>query len=292
MFNSMKKEGYIVKELDFYLFGLSDSDGDRAIDVNAPSQIGGCLRSRYYARTKAPRDGGSIDARTRRIFDNGTYVHIRLQDYLTKMGKLKMCEVPVLNPEYNIQGHTDGVYDLTEELAIIEIKSIKHGNYVDLKDAKEEHKRQGLIYVYCLEERRKKLQNKYKNFLAFKLAVKKRTEEYAGYYQHLTDGNKFTREEKIAFQCSLHNKLDTILMRSITPVTKVIFLYESKDTQELKEFCVDSSSSEGQSILSEVLDECALLNDFVLKKELPPRCTSTKSDYACKYCDFKTECWG
>lgn len=45
IFNAMKKEGYIIKDLDLYLLSLNGEDNDRAIDVNAPSQIGSCPRA-------------------------------------------------------------------------------------------------------------------------------------------------------------------------------------------------------------------------------------------------------
>ena len=50
LFNSLKDESYVIGGLDKYLTGLSSKDVDRAVDVNAPSQAGTCLRSRYYAR--------------------------------------------------------------------------------------------------------------------------------------------------------------------------------------------------------------------------------------------------
>ena len=90
VFNAMKREGYVIKDLDLYLLSLNGEDNDRAIDVNAPSQIGGCLRSRYYSRTRASRDTNAVDARTRRIFDNGTKTHERLQQYLEEQGMLLM----------------------------------------------------------------------------------------------------------------------------------------------------------------------------------------------------------
>ena len=149
VFSAMKREGYIVKDLDLYLLGLSATDEDRAIDVNAPSQAGVCMRARYYARTGAPRDGASIDARTRRIFDNGTKTHERLQEYLLKQGMLLMDEVPVHNYEYNIQGHTDGVLKLSaSERGILEIKSINSNGFSSLKGAKEDHRKQGLVYIF------------------------------------------------------------------------------------------------------------------------------------------------
>ena len=292
VFSAMKREGYIIKDLDLYLLGLNATDEDRAIDVNAPSQAGTCMRARYYARTGATRDGASVDARTRRIFDNGTKTHERLQEYLKKQGMLLMDEVPVHNYEYNIQGHTDGVLKLSaSERGILEIKSINSNGFSSLKDAKEEHRKQGLVYIFCLEERRKYLQSTYKTRATFDKSLSKRMKEYAKLYQHLKDGNKFTREEKIQFQCDCHATMDSILYDTRVPITKVVFLYENKDTQDLKEFTVSSLEASAKNILSEVLEEYSDLNDYVENEEVPPRCAKNKSDSACRWCSFKNNCW-
>ena len=292
VFSAMKREGYIVKDLDLYLLGLNATDEDRAIDVNAPSQAGVCMRARYYARTGAPRDGASVDARTRRIFDNGTKTHERLQEYLLKQGMLLMDEVPVHNYEYNIQGHTDGVLKLSaSERGILEIKSINSNGFSALKGAKEDHRKQGLVYIFCLEERRKYLQSRYKTREAFDKSFKKRLEEYSKLYQHLKDGSKHTREEKIRFQCSLHANMDSILYDTKVPITKAVFLYENKDTQDLKEFTVSMNEASSKEILAEVLQEYSDLNDYVEEGEVPERIARIKSDPACRWCSFRTECW-
>lgn len=292
VFSALKKEGYVVRDLDLYLLSLNDTDEDRAIDVNAPSQIGNCLRARYYSRTKAPKDGGAIDARTRRIFDNGTKTHERLQGYMLEQGMLLMDEVPVHNPEYNIQGHTDGLLKLSAaERGILEIKSINSNGFQSLRDAKEHHKKQGLVYVYCLEERRKYLRETYSSREAFDASLKARKEEYAKLYQHLKDGRKYTRKKKIDFQCDLHARMDSILFDTKVPITKAVFLYENKDTQDLREFVVSTSEASAKVILREVLGECETLNDYVARGKTPPRCARNKSDSACRWCDYKTECW-
>ena len=124
MFNAMKKEGYVTAPLDKYLYEQANKDSDRAVDVNAPSQAGKCNRANYYMRKQYESDG-CIDPRTQRIFDNGSKVHERLQTYLLDMELLLMDEVPLINDEYKIQGHTDGFLGLEdEEVAILEIKSI------------------------------------------------------------------------------------------------------------------------------------------------------------------------
>lgn len=292
IFDSMKRGGYIVGRLDRYLLSLSTTDSDRAIDVNAPSQLGTCLRARYYARTGTEADPHSIDGRLRRIFDNGTHVHIRLQEYLKAQGMLLIDEVPVLNPEFNIQGHTDGILKIgTDEKAVLEIKSIKSGLFAELKQAKPQHKMQGLIYCFCLEERRKALQSRYEDLDAFLADVDTRRDELKKYYGHLTDGSKFTADEKIEYQLSLHAQIDEILYLTKTPITKAVFLYENKDTQELKEYTVSTTSEEGKQILKAVLDDCAKLNKLVQDKNIPPREGTSKACTACRWCNYKIECW-
>ena len=46
LFQSVKQEGYIIKPLDFFLEKQTNADNDRAVDVNAPSQVGRCPRER------------------------------------------------------------------------------------------------------------------------------------------------------------------------------------------------------------------------------------------------------
>ena len=293
VFSAMKKEGYVVGPLDLYLLSLEAKDSDRAINVNAPSAIGSCLRARYYSRIGAPSDGYSVDARTRRIFDNGTGVHERLQAYLKKQGMLLMDEVPVINELYNIQGHTDGILKLSkDELGVLEIKSINSKGFSELKSAKPEHQKQGLVYLFCLENWRQMLHDKYKTEEEFNKSGISRSMKYHSFYTHLKDGSKFTREEKINFQVSLIKQMDEILYHCDKPLTKVVFLYENKDTQDLKEYCISSTDPQSKGVLKEILEECEYLNDVIdNNKGVPPRCASSKNDNSCRWCNYKTECW-
>ena len=287
---NMKKKG-IIARLDNYLLTLQKEDNDRAFNVNAPSQIAVCKRARYYSRT-GEGTKTSYSARTQRIFDNGTYFHERTQKYMLDSGILLLDEVPVLSEEYNIQGHTDGILDLGDEYAILELKSINDNQYSGLRSGeKPEHTLQGLVYVYCIESHRKFLQEKYKNKLLFKLSRNKRAKEYEQYYQHLKGGSKHTKEEKIAFQVGLHLRLDDLVFTCEKPITKVIFLYENKNTQDLKEFVVDSTTPENQEKIAEILEGCSYVNDCVETGTVPPREATRKSDSICRFCSYKDECW-
>lgn len=287
------KNSTVTGVLDTYLLSLSDTDSDRAIDVNAPSQIGSCLRSRYYARKGYMRDVNSIDARSRRVLDNGTHFHLRTQEYLLASGRLLLDEVPVLSEGYNIQGHTDGLLDLNLDnvISVLELKSINDNNFSKLIAPKDEHVLQGLTYVYCIEARRKWLHKNYPNIEDFFEDIDNRYVEYASFYQHLKDGRKHTREEKIQFQCDLHNKADTILIKCETPITKVHFVYENKNTQEIKEYIIDSTDPENVKKTEKVLDECSFLNVKCEENVAPSREGTSKSCPTCHWCAFKTECW-
>ena len=289
MFQAMKKEGYVTAPLDRYLFEEANRPNDRAVNVNAPSQAGKCNRANYYMRKQYENDG-TIDPRTQRIFDNGTYTHERLQTYLLDMELLLMDEVPIINEEYNIQGHTDGFLGLESEVGILEIKSINDNQFGQLRDAKEEHKKQGLIYLYCAEERRKWLHENYKTIEEFNASYKERYKYFESRYQHMKGGRKYTREQKIENEVMLNMLADNILFYTDKPITKVIFLYENKNNQELKEFVVERNLTT-EPILEEVLEDYAYLNDCCEKEVLPAREGTGKSSQMCRWCDFKNECY-
>lgn len=289
MFSAMKREGYVTAPLDRYLFEQANKPNDRAVNVNAPSQAGKCNRANYYMRMQYEGDG-TIDPRTQRIFDNGTYTHIRLQTYLSEMGMLLMDEVPVLNEEYNIQGHTDGFLDLGDEIAILEIKSINDNQFNQLKDAKEEHKKQGLIYLYCAEERRKWLHENYHSVEEFNQSYQDRYQYFQSRYQHMKSGHKYTREQKIENEVLLNMLSDNILFYTNKPVSKVIFLYEDKNNQELKEFCVELNMTT-KPILMEVLRSYEVLNECCETQTVPPREGTSKSCSMCRFCSYQNQCY-
>lgn len=290
IFKSMKKEGYITAPLDVWLFQNSNSrDNDRALDVNAPSAAGGCLRENYYRR-KGYTSDGVIKPRSQRILDNGTHVHLRLQEYLKEMGLLIMDEVPVVNGTYNIQGHTDGYLNLGDEIAILEIKSINDSGFKSLKQAKEEHKKQGLIYLFCAEERRKVLKDYYKTAEDFNNSIEDRKRAFESYYNYLEDGHKYSREQKIAYEVGLNLLSDNVLYYTEKPVTKIIYLYENKNDQDLKEFVISSKETENDVILTDMLKRYKKLNECCEKDIMPDR-EGTKSSSLCRWCNYHNECW-
>ena len=105
-------------------------------------------------------------------------------------------------------------------------------------------------------------------------------------------GKKFTKDEKIAFQTSLHLSLDSLLISCKKPITKVVFLYENKNTQDVKEYVVTSNDEGAKDIIETILEECSTLNYDVENHILPPRIEGArKSCGDCRWCDFKDECF-
>lgn len=248
------------------------SGEDRKHGWNSPSSIGNCLRQSFFSRVGTPPDFVSNDPRLQRIFDNGTGVHIRLQDYLKKDGVLLLDEAPVVNEAYQILGTTDGLLIDGDRLAVLEIKSIYSLGFNALKDAKPEHKLQAGIYLFCLNEMRKLLLKGKRKWLEEFYLLK-----LDGFIQ---DGTR-SKEEKIAERFATFKTTLDLLEKYPKPLKRTIFLYENKDTQELKEFSV-----EDDGVVKEALKKFDALNDYVAEKELPP----IERTYACNSCRYRKVC--
>lgn len=285
LLNSSKyNKDSITARIDNYL-ATNEEDNDRAVDVNSPSQVFKCMRSLYYARIGAESDGFT-DPRLQRIFDNGTHMHLRIQEYLTKEGSLVMDECPCIDAEANIQGHTDGILKMTEqEYAILELKSMNSILFGKLKEPKPEHSAQAMIYMYCTECRRQELA--VMTDKEFKKSEKKRAEFYRSRYQHLKAGKKHTKEEKIQHNIDTNLKLDNLLHTIKRPIDRIVFLYENKDNQELKEFVIEYDDD----LMCDILDFYDQVNYYVANKKVPPREGTSKSCNICRFCSYRNECY-
>lgn len=276
----------VIPEINKHLISISQRDKDRAINVNAPSQIFGCMRANYYSR-KQIYSPEINDPRTLRIFNNGDHVHLRLQEYLLESGMLLIDEVPVINKDYNIQGHTDGVLSLQSELIVLEIKSMNSNGFSQLKTPRQDHVEQAMTYLFCLEERRRYLQLQYPTPKEFKSSLAKRRDFFISRYQHLQDGRKFTRQQKINHQVSLNLEMDAILYDTPKPIKRVCLLYENKDNQDLKEFLVERDDD----IIKDIKQYCLNMNYYVEHDIVPERIEGGKSSNGCRWCNYKNDCY-
>ena len=289
--NLMKTDSEsLVAKIDKFLLKMPDESGeDRGHGMNSPSAVGYCIRSVVYGRMGI-RKTSLTPPRLQRIFDNGNYTHDRLQTYLEKMGILKLREVPVWNEELQIMGHSDGLIAMTPmQLSILEIKSINDNGFGKLIEAKPEHVRQAHVYMYCLEELRKQITAhtvvKDRNLLKNKLAKK---------YEALmdtfvTDGSRFTKEEKIKFKLEYLVKVLDLLAGTAKPINTVILLYENKNNQDLKSFTIKWD----EEIIAEIKGLYAFLNICIKEDEIPdrPEGATGKSSTMCRGCDYADKCY-
>jgi hypothetical protein len=332
----------VVGRLDNYLLRIANvKNDDRRWDVNSPSMMGRCKRQVYYSRINADGDN-DITARTMRIFDNGSKVHERLEHYLLDAGVALTNEIPVRHHDLMIMGHADLIIHLADtytvenpfkythdevnvrayiesraiaEIAVGEIKSINANGFANLRDAKPEHKAQAMAYLVSMEARRKYLKKKFKSYDDLVNAQIKDSYKNPIFadYDYLQDGSKYTRAQKINHKVSHFMLVDLILFLTTKPVSKMVFIYESKDTQEIKEYTVEAS----EEMLNDVDDYMMFINNYVrayrrayrrklyigggivsdkdksqLIRTLAPPQEGTKSSQLCRYCSFKTTCHG
>lgn len=273
--SSIKKaNGILIPAIETFLM-RKEVGTDRNHQWNSPSSVGNCARQVYFQRMGFTPDVTYNEPRLQRIFDNGTYTHIRLQEYLLGNGVLLDDEAPLFNVPYKIMGTTDGLLLDGDTIAVLEIKSINSNGFKNLVDAKDEHKMQAGIYLYCLNELRKELLRGNREQLE--------KEYYAKLDSFLEGGSKFTKEEKINMQMESFKKTLDWLEKYPKPITRVYFLYENKDTQELKEFCVERDEKSIQI----ALEKFESLNNFVENEELP---LEERDTYKCASCKFKKRC--
>ena len=285
VFSSMKQEG-LIKQIDQYLL-TRHTDGDRANVTNSPSSALGCVRANYYQRSNTPRE--PVDGRVQRIFDNGHGMHERIQGYLRDMGVLLMDEVPLMNEDYEIQGHTDGILAVVKKrldwVRVLELKSINGRGFQALREPLEKHKAQAQVYLFCAEEQRLYLQKKYPTLLEFKRSALARRKMYRKKYLHLEDGEKWTRGQKINFKVNQHMMMDEILYHVKKPIEEAVVLYECKDTQNMKEYVIKMD----EVLMDEVLYKFEQSNEAWDKKKLPPRECKNKSEG--RFCNFVNTCF-
>lgn len=288
LFTALKQGDGLLKDLDVYLLSRSAEDTSRANVTNSPSSALQCTRRNYYQRQGVGKD--PIDARTRLIFDNGDGMHERYQRYFRKMGVLLMDEVPLLHEEKEIQGHTDGFLrrkakpGAKKSTQILELKSINSRGFSALKEAKEDHRAQAQVYIYCAEERRKELRATYANKFRFKVSEKKRRAYFEQFHLHLINEETGDREklEKKLDQCL---KADSILFDTELPIDTAHILYENKDTQERKEFVIKMDLD----LMGQVLSKFEDANEAWAEQELPERECKSKAEG--RFCPYLSHCF-
>ena len=72
-----------------------------------------------------------------------------------------------------------------------------------------------------------------------------------------------------------------------TPIDSIDFLYENKNTQEIKEFIVYWD----ESIMQEIKSKYTFLNECIAKNRIPDRPEGSTKSGSCKNCKYKGVCY-
>ena len=133
----------IAEELESRLEALNKSKWVRRTGVYHPSALSGCRRALYYDRI-GEKPVQNIRPTLRMLFGAGHACHDFIQGVLSDKGKTEFeSEIAVSVKEYDIFGHTDGVY--RKRGWVIVIKSISDNGFRVLVKPKTEH----ILQLHC-----------------------------------------------------------------------------------------------------------------------------------------------
>tara|TARA_Y100000310_G_scaffold335338_2_gene417148 strand:+ start:50933 stop:51607 length:675 start_codon:yes stop_codon:yes gene_type:complete len=109
------------------------------------SEADTCPRQIYYSFKNKPK--AQLEARTRRIFEQGDYSHMRLMSALFSMGIVKAVEITIpLNEQFN--GRADAIITLEEESYVLEIKTTKDYAFKILEKPTPAMEKQLQLYLH------------------------------------------------------------------------------------------------------------------------------------------------
>lgn len=140
----------------FKLYSVIMAPAKRSEGVFHPSQLlSACPRSLVFDLLKIPLERVEpITGKLQRTFDVGTWYHIYIQNILLQIGMLEAAEVPVVDKEYMLDGHADGVFYpyVYSCKTVLEIKTTNSFQYNRLIFKPfEKHEFQASLYARKLE---------------------------------------------------------------------------------------------------------------------------------------------
>lgn len=141
----MEETNYDLKAaVDKYYDEKPEWSKDR--DYFYMSEAGKCDRSIFYG-FKNKESNKPMDARVKRILENGDYVHARYLKIFAEMGILVAAEITPQQTDL-IHGRADAIITDGKQNYIVDIKSISQWGYTPLLKPKEEHEIQLMMYMY------------------------------------------------------------------------------------------------------------------------------------------------
>lgn len=230
-----------------------------------PSSAGKCSRAIVYQMLGYKQE--DFDGRTLLIFENGNGMHSRIEEILDHTGLLIAPEFSFEKPEWRISGRSDAIvhnflpHETSGNIIRLEEPVYKidlDGNYVRDENGNKEKEYDKLVYEGPDND---------------VLIVELKSIGDSG-FNYLSKGPK--RE----------HVLQLTLYMYLTGIRAGMLLYENKNTQHMKEFYIPYDVETAREIVNQV----KYVNDFVDRRELPPR-EYDQTDFQCRYCNYNKYCW-
>lgn len=283
--NTYRRKDVLLPHIERHVLKKAQQPSNRRDDVMHPSEMAKsswCGRHDFYRITGEPKNfkGRSPSFRLENVFDYGHSVHAKYQRWLAEMGILwgtwacsrctyrfvgdapgscpecgeymKYKEVSLFDEDLMIAGHSDGVVFLDDVYRMIEIKTV------------------GISTL---------------RFEAFSLFDKYQTEQ-------LTPDELWFHIKRPFSTHIRQGQIYLHLARQQYPelnIDEIVFIYEWKPTQEVKEFVVKYNPSLVEDIfkMAETVAGAVRVNINPAKPAW-----AAQDGKTCSSCEYRTICWG
>ena len=133
----------LLKTLDEYLNNKKSPPRERSYFYI--SEVGKSKKEIFESIKN--KKGFDFDAKTKRILDNGDYMHMRYYKYFAEMGILVAAEIDVSKDDL-FHGRCDAIITDKEKNYIVDLKSCSQWTFQKLKEPQKEHVLQVMMYMY------------------------------------------------------------------------------------------------------------------------------------------------
>ena len=284
--DTYKRSDVLLPSIERHVLKKAKEPSDRRSDIMHPSEMAKsswCGRHDYYRIVGEDQNykGRSPSFRLENIFDYGHSVHAKYQRWLQEMGvlwgkwyckecqnewvgdtpeacpncrslKIKYNEVPLTSDEHMIAGHSDVIVRMGDKYRMIEIKTV------------------GIPTL---------------RFEAYKL--------FDQYQKERLTPEELWFQIKRPFATHIRQgQIYLHLTQTLYPeleVDEIIFIYEWKPTQEVKEFVVKYNPE----LISRTLETADLVAQAVNSGIILDRPEWAEQDgKTCGSCEYRNTCWG
>ncbi|MFA6090138.1 MAG: PD-(D/E)XK nuclease family protein [Candidatus Woesearchaeota archaeon] len=212
-----------------------------------------CDRALLYQFLKRPSERKQTTQSLRRL-DNGTYLHLRYDEYIKFSENHVVSNLHMYDEEYCIQGSFDQIILDKEELYIVDLKSIKDDDFVKISgNAPEGYYAQLQTYMWLMNLNCVQWQNKDKKFEEDDIEIKKLAKMFEKYSKYF-------------------------------PITKAILFFEDKDNQLTEEIRVILDVEFIENLKARLKNIKKCYDNKVL--------TQKNVNDKCKWCNYKKRCGG